>query len=1033
VIRSLVGASLRFKLVVLTIAAGVLVLGIQQARQMPVDATPEFAPPIIEVQTEALGLSAPEVEELVTLNLEELLNGTPWLRSIHSRSVPGMSSIVLSFEPGTDVLRARQLVSERLTLAIAIPNVAQPPVILQPFSSANRVMMVGLSSGTVSPITMGVLARWNIRPALLAVPGVANVAIWGQRERQLQVQIEPGKLEANNVSLDQVVKSTGNAMWVSPLTFLQASTPGAGGWIETPNQRLEVRHVFPIATAADLAKVTVDGHAQLQLNDVAKVVQSHQPLIGNAVLSNGSDLLLVIEKFPNANTLDVTRGVDEALAKLQPGLTGIRIDSSVSRPADFIDESRDSLTTALIAGAVLLLVFLGAVLFDWRAGVITVVGVSISLMAALLVLDVRGDTINLVVVAGFVAALAVLIDDCVASTAARLRPMRDRADAGDPPARSELAIAAMLESGRSIGYATLIALTPLLPIFFIGGTTRMLAEPLVLSYALAIVASVLVGLTVTPALTVVLGPGHADQRHERLVGQRIRHGYRRLAGPVLRRPGTAVALAATAALGAALLVPTFGQQILPAFHDPDLVARWTGPSGMSEPETARLVTRASRDLRAIPGVRDVGAHIGRAVLGDRVVDVNSAEFWVNVDPSADYTATVAAVRAATTGYPGISGDVTSFLNDRVTQYDRGPKHAILVRVFGPEFSRLHSTADQVQKLLLGIDGVKSTSVDREITQPTVDVEVDLQKARAHGLKPGDVRRAASTMLAGLEVGSLFEQQKVFQVTVWSTPDSRANLTGIGDIQIDTPGGGRVALRDVATVHIAHTPTVIERDQVSRRVDIGVDVGGRDPSAVAADIRERLATVAFPMEYRAQVIDQYRSKEDLHRRMAGSGLAAALIIFLLFQAAFQSWRLATLAFLSLPFALAGGVAAAFLAGDALSLASLVAFAPILALASRNGLRLFGSYAGGAPEAGEGRDDRVRRLSAEQLPAMLLTAVGTMLLLLPLIVTGVVPGQEIAHPIAIIVVGGLVTAALQGAFLLPALYLRFGPRTERSSEG
>src|SRR3954452_23447366 len=244
-----VDGALPFRLLVVALGAAVLVAGVQQSSTMPVDALPEFAPPQIEVQTEALGLSAPEVENLVTLNLEELLNGTPWLKSIHSRSVPGLSSIVLSFEPGTDVMRARQLVSERLTLAIAIPNVAQPSVILQPFSSANRVMMVGLSSSTVSPIEMGVLARWNVRPGLLAVPGVANVAVWGQRERQLQVQIEPDKLEANNVSLDQVVKTTGNAMWVSPLTFLQASTPGAGGWIETPNQRLEVRHVFPIATA----------------------------------------------------------------------------------------------------------------------------------------------------------------------------------------------------------------------------------------------------------------------------------------------------------------------------------------------------------------------------------------------------------------------------------------------------------------------------------------------------------------------------------------------------------------------------------------------------------------------------------------------------------------------------------------------------------------------------------------------------------------------------------------------------------------
>ncbi|HYX86230.1 MAG TPA: efflux RND transporter permease subunit, partial [Gaiellales bacterium] len=248
--RSIIASSLRFRLVVLALGAAVVAAGAQQARQMPVDALPEFAPPMIEVQTEALGLSAPEVEDLVTLNLEELLNGTPWLQSIHSTTVPGLSSILLTFEPGTDVLRARQLVQERLALSFAIPNVAKPPVIIQPLSTANRVMMIGLSSKTMSPIDMGILARWDIRPALLAVPGVANVSIWGQRERQLQVQVDPARLLANHVSIDQVVQTTGNAMWVSPLTFLQASTPGSGGWIDTPQQRLEVRHIFPITKAS---------------------------------------------------------------------------------------------------------------------------------------------------------------------------------------------------------------------------------------------------------------------------------------------------------------------------------------------------------------------------------------------------------------------------------------------------------------------------------------------------------------------------------------------------------------------------------------------------------------------------------------------------------------------------------------------------------------------------------------------------------------------------------------------------------------
>src|SRR5256886_5497096 len=351
--RWIIEWSLKFRLLVVALAMGMIFVGITQLRTMPVDALPEFAPPYVEVQTEAPGLSASEVEELVTLNLEELLNGTPWLQSIRSTSVPGLSSITLIFQPGTDIIRARQLVSERLGLAYALPNVAQPPVILQPLSATSRVMMIGLSSKQVSPIDMSVLARWNIRPALLSVPGVANVSIWGMRDRQLQVLVDPQRLQARHVTLDQIVSTTGNALWVSPLTFLNASTPGSGGWIDGPQQRLEVRHVLPISSPNDLAQVNVEG-TTLRLGDVSKVVEDHQPLIGDDILNNGSGLLFVIEKFPGANTLDVTRGVEAKLTELQPGLSGIQIDTGIFRPASFIELAIYNLTRALLIGFLLL-------------------------------------------------------------------------------------------------------------------------------------------------------------------------------------------------------------------------------------------------------------------------------------------------------------------------------------------------------------------------------------------------------------------------------------------------------------------------------------------------------------------------------------------------------------------------------------------------------------------------------------------------------------------------------------------------------
>ena len=328
-IRSIVRSSLNLRFLVVVIAAVLMVFGVAQLRAMPVDVLPEFSPPYVEIQTEALGLSAPEVEQLVTLGLEQdLLNGVPWLDTIYSDSAPGLSTIILVFEPGTDVIRARQMVSERLAQAFALPHVSKPPNMIQPTSSSSRFMIVGLSSKNLSLIQMSVLARWTIVPRLMGVPGVSNVAIWGQRDRQLQVQIDPQRLRANNVSLLQVLETTGNALWVSSLSFVEASTPGTGGFIDTANQRIGIRHILPIVSAEGLAQVPIEDTG-LRLSDVANVVEDHQPLIGDALTNDSSSLLLVVEKFPGANTLDVTRGVENALTELQPGLSGLEMDPSI--------------------------------------------------------------------------------------------------------------------------------------------------------------------------------------------------------------------------------------------------------------------------------------------------------------------------------------------------------------------------------------------------------------------------------------------------------------------------------------------------------------------------------------------------------------------------------------------------------------------------------------------------------------------------------------------------------------------------------
>ncbi len=358
-LRQILAFSLQFRSLVVVLAAALMVFGVSRLRDAPVDVLPEFKAPMVEIQAEALGLSATEVEELVTVNLEEILASTAWLESISSKSLPGFSSVLLVFEPGTDLMEARQLVQERLTMAYALPNVSKPPVMLQPLSTANRSMVVGLSSKDVSLIDMSVLARWTIAPKLLGVPGVANVAIWGQRSRQLQVQVDPKHLQAAGVTLDQVVETAGGALWVSPLSFLEASTLGTGGWIDTPNQRLAIQHRQPIVLPGDLAEVAF-ADKPLRLKDVANVVEEHPPLIGDAIVDGRPGLLLVVERLPNSDPLQVVDGVEGALDELRQGLPGIEIDTSIFRSDTFIETSVENLGVAAAIGGVLLIAALGA-------------------------------------------------------------------------------------------------------------------------------------------------------------------------------------------------------------------------------------------------------------------------------------------------------------------------------------------------------------------------------------------------------------------------------------------------------------------------------------------------------------------------------------------------------------------------------------------------------------------------------------------------------------------------------------------------
>ncbi len=1036
--RWIVGSSLKFRYIVVALAVAMMSFGIVQLRDTPVDVFPEFAPPRVEIQTACLGLTASDVEQLVTVPLEDALNGVPGLDEMRSSSVPQLSSIQLIFKLGTDLLRARQLVQERIaTVLPTLPTWAAPPVMLQPLSSTSRVMKIGLSSKSRSLIEMSMISYWTIRARLLRVPGVANVPIWGERLQMLQVQVEPEKMRQHHVSLDQVMETTADSVEVGLLKFSNGARVGTGGFVETPNQRLGVRHVLSIRTPKDLAAVTIAERKgkPLRLGDVARVVEDHQPLVGDAVINDGPGLMLIVERLPWANTLDVTRGVEQALKELQPGLTGIDVDPTIFRPASFIETALHNLTNALLLGCLFVILVLALFLFEWRSALISLVAIPLSLVAAGWVLYLRGATINTMILAGLVIAVGVVVDDAIIDIENITRRLRQYRREGVQRSTAAVVLEASLEVRGPIIYATLIIVVAAVPVYFLQGLTGSFFRPLALSYALAVLASMVVALTVTPALALLLlRRAPLERRESPLVGW-LQRGYTALLARVVQRPRWAYATVALFIAGGLAVTPLLGESLFPQFKERDFLMHWISYPGTSHPEEQRIVTAGSRELRAIPGIRNFGSHIGQAMLGEEIAGVNFGENWISVDPKADYDKTLAALQRTVASYPGLYTDVQTYLNERIKEVLTGTSEAIVVRISGPDLRVLRDKAAEVEKLLGSIDGVTEQHADFVVDVPQLDVEVNLAKARRYGIKPGDVRRAASTLVAGEEVADVFRNGKAYDVQVWSTPQTRNSLSDIKNLPIDTPKGGRVRLGDLADVRVKPTPNLVERANNSRRLDVGANVSGADLGSVAREVNRRLGEVSFPRGYDYRVLGEYQERQAAQKRLLIFAVGATLGILLLLQLCFGSFRLAALSLLTLPMALVGGVLAAYAVGGIISLGSLVGFFTVMGIAARNGILMINHYQHLERHEGETFGPAlVLRGARERLSPILMTALATGLAVVPLVISGTIPGHEIEYPLAVVILGGLFTSTLLNLFVVPSLYLRFGkPRSQRSGGG
>lgn len=1036
--RWLIGSSLVFRYLVTGMAVVLLVFGTDQLRTMPIDVFPEFAPPKVEIQTLGPGMTAAEIEEFITIPMEDVLRATPGLDVIRSKSVAGLSDILLIFNLGEDVIEARQRTQELLEVAAAgLPLTAGLPVMIQPLSSTSRVMKIGISSEKYDIMDLSMIAYWTMKFRLMTVPGVANIPIWGERIKALQVQVDPSLMRAHNVTLDEVLETTAEALDFSLLKHTSGAKTRIDGMFDTPNQRLVIHQEAPLMTPVMLSKVPIALSKKRPtppptLSDVGEIKWDTWPIYGDAVINDEVGLMMIVEKLPWANTLEVTRGIEEVLAEMAPGLPDIVIDHEIFRPATFIEQSIDNLTTALILGAVLVIIILGAFLFEWRVALISTIAIPLSLVAAGMVLWYQDVTINVMVLAGFIVALGSVVDDAIIDVENIVRRLRQHRLAGSKKSTAKVILEASLEVRPAILHATVIIVMAVTPVFFMGGLAGAFFEPLAYAFLLAMLASMLVATTVTPALCLILlDRADIEHRESPLVPWLKRH-YVAMLSKVIGAPRATFATVAAIVLVGVAVFPLLGESLLPEFKERDFLMHWVPAEGTSHPETFRITQAASRELRQIPGVRNFGAHLGNAAAGDEPYGINFTENWVSVDPAVDYDKTRGAIEEAVEGYPGLRRDVQTYLKERIREVLTGSSDSIVVRIFGPHLDGLNESAQMVFDAIKDVPGLIDTHIGQQLNIPQIQVKVDLEAAARHGLKPGLVRRAVSTLMTGQEVTDMHIEGKVYDVFVWTSPSIRTDENAIGEFLIDTPYGGRVRLGEIADIRTVPTPNAIKHENSSRKIDVEGNVKGRDLGSVAEEVEERLEKLEFPVGYYAQLMGEYEEREAAQENLLTASIFVAIGIFLILHVSFGNWWLASLIFIALPAALVGGILASYLGDGIISLGSLVGIITVLGIAARNGILLIQHYRHIEHVEGEPFGiDLILRGAAERLSPILMTTLCTAFALLPLVVAGSIPGHEIEHPMAVVILGGLITSTLLTLFIVPILYLRYGSRTSSSA--
>ena len=984
--------------------------------QMPLDVFPNFAPPQVEIQTESSGLAPEEIESLVTLPIESAINGTPGVSAVRSASAPGISVVKVVFNWGTDVYQARQLVTERLQQAQSkLPEGVETPQISPITSPIGTVMQYAFTPETTSLMDVRRLVDWQVTNRLLAVPGVSQVIAYGGDMRQYQVLADPVKLTSFNVSLQQVREAVAGANVNAP-----------GGFLITPDRERLIRGIGRIESIEDLKQSVVIARngTPIRLSDVADVTIGSALKRGDGSLNGRKAVIVMVNKQPLIDTPTVTKAIESAMEEIKTGIPkDVKIDATF-RQEDYIDSSIENVRSALVEGAIIVALILIPFLMNWRSLVICFVALPLSLLIGVMALDWLGQGLNTMTLGGLAVAIGSAVDDAIVDAENVFRSLRENKYAREQRPVVEVVLEGCQEVRDSVFGATLITIVVFSPVFALSGVEGSIFIPMGIGYMVAVLASSVTALTITPALSALLLPyGHLPET-EPWVARFFKRLYAPFLGFAIRRSTVIISVAVATSIAAIVIVPSLGREFLPEFQEKTLVNTLLLYPGSSLEATNHAAEAIQQELKDDPRFKYIQMRSGRAPGDGDAAGVNLAHLDVDLSEQGlkERDSSIEKLRQEMARLPGVAPNIGGFISHRMDEVLSGVRSAIAVKIFGADLAQLRTIGEQVEKQMQSIKGIVDLQLEPQIPIEQVQIKFDRAAAGRYGLKVGDLSEIVETALNGQVVSQVLEQQQTFDLIVWLKPEARTSLETISSLLVDTPTGQKIPLAQVAAINQGQGPNTINRENVSRLIVVAANAEGRDMRSIVDEIQTKVnQNVQLPAGYFIQYGGQFEAEERATQNILLFSAIAAVVISVLMYMSVKSIPSTIMIMVNLPLALVGGVFSVALTGGVISVASLVGFVTLFGVATRNGLLLVDNYNTKLAEGMPLKDALVKG-TMERLNAILMTAFTSALGLAPLVISGG-PGKEILQPLSIVVLGGLFTSTALTLLVLPALYARF----------